>query len=82
MKRILLVTALLITLTGCAYFHERIDAASQCQADPTCLADVKQKAAIAKTIGDATGYPAAGAVAGGIVAALMLFFARKKKEGQ
>lgn len=80
MKKFLLVTALLLTLTGCAYFEERFDAAGKCANDPACLASVQEKAKAAKAVGDATGFPWAGAAAGGVTAALLLFFARKKKE--
>ena len=80
MKKFLLVTALLITLTGCAYFEERMDAAGKCASDPVCLQKVQEMAKAGKAVGDATGIPWAGGVAGGAVAALMLFFARRKKK--
>ena len=81
MRKFLLVTALLLTLTGCAYFEERMDAAGKCAGDPACLQRVQEMAKAGKAVGDATGIPWAGAVAGGGVAALMLFFARRKKNG-
>lgn len=70
----------LICLCGCAYFEERIDAAGKCASDPACLQLVQERAKAAKAVGDATGLPWAGAAAGGAVAALMLIFARRKKE--
>ncbi len=80
MKRVLLVTALLISLTGCAYFSERAAAMQQCGGDPKCLESVVNSGKAAKAVGDATGIPWAGAAAGGIGAFLVLFFARRKKD--
>ena len=80
MKRFLLVAALLFTLTGCAYFSERAAAMQQCGGDQACLQAVLNNGKAAKAVGDATGIPWAGAAAGGVVAFLTLFFARKKKE--
>jgi orotate phosphoribosyltransferase-like protein len=79
MKKYILIL-LLVGLTSCAYFQERREAASACLADPICKADVQAKTDIVKAVADASGYPAAGAVAGSIATALLLFFARKKKE--
>ena len=80
MKKFLLVTALLITMTGCAYFDDRIAAMQACGGDKTCLEKVTNSGKAAKAVGDATGIPWAGATAGGVVAFMVLFFARKKKE--
>lgn len=80
MKRVFLVAVLLLTLTGCAYFTDRMDAAGKCASDPACLQSVQEKAKAAKAVGDATGIPWSGAAAGGLVAFAMLFFAKKKKE--
>jgi len=79
MRRLLFVTILLV-MSGCAYFEERIDAAGTCANDPACLQLVQERAKAAKAVVDATGIPWAGAAAGGAVAALMLLLARKKKE--
>ena len=78
-KYLFLVLFFSFFITGCAYFNERINAAAACAADATCLADVKAKASAAKAIGDASGYPMAGALAGSLVTGLLLFFAKKKK---
>ena len=80
MKKLLLVTAILITLTGCAYFTERGQAMAACGNDAKCLETVIGAGKAGKAVGDATGIPWAGAGAGGIAALLVLFFARKKKE--
>jgi hypothetical protein len=80
MKRFLLVTALLISLTGCAYFTERGQAMAACGGDAKCIETVANAGKAGKAVGDATGIPWAGAAAGGLSAFLVLFFARKKKE--
>jgi hypothetical protein len=80
MKKPLIIAALLLTLSGCAYFSERAAAMQQCGGDPGCLEAVVNSGKAAKAVGDATGIPWAGAAAGGLVAFLTLFFARKKKE--
>ena len=83
MKRFLLVTTLLIALTGCAYFEERTDAMAACGNDQACLEKVIGAGKAGKAVGDATGFPWAGAAAGGVVAFLTLFFAkRRKKDGE
>jgi LPXTG-motif cell wall-anchored protein len=80
MKKILLVTILLLTLTGCAYFSERAAAMQQCGGDQACIQAVLNNGKAAKAVGDSTGIPWAGAAAGGLVALITLFFAKKKKE--
>ena len=80
MKKFLLVMALLISLTGCAYFSERAAAMQACGGDTACLQGVINNGKAAKAVGDATGIPWAVAAAGGVLAFLTLFFARKKKE--
>lgn len=83
MSRFRFVTVLLVALgvlAGCAYFEERMDAAGKCASDPSCFQLVQERAKAAKAVGDATGIPWAGAAAGGAVATLMLFFARRKKD--
>lgn len=82
MRKILLVTALLITLTGCAYFQERTDAMAACAGDPVCLEKAVNMGKAGKAIGDATGFALAGAGAGGLLTFLTLFFARRKKDGE
>jgi len=77
--RLVLVVALL-ALTGCAYFDERISAMQACGGDKACLEQVVNSGKAAKAVGDATGLPWAGAAAGGVVAFLTLFFARKRKK--
>lgn len=52
----------------------------QCGGDQACLQAVLNNGKAAKAVGDATGVPWAGAAAGGVVAFLTLFFARRKKE--
>ena len=78
MKKYLLIL-LMVGLTSCAYFQERREAASACLADPVCAADVQQKTDLVKAVANASGYPIAGAVAGSMATALLLFFAKKKK---
>jgi hypothetical protein len=78
--RVSLLIVAVLSLTSCAYFEDRIDAAGKCANDPACLQLVQERAKAAKAVGDATGLPWAGAAAGGVVAALMLLLARKKKE--
>jgi hypothetical protein len=78
--RLFLFGTILLTITGCAYFEERIDAAGKCASDPACLQRVQEISKAGKAVGDATGLPWAGAAAGGVVAAMMLFFARRKKD--
>jgi len=80
--KIVLVTAILITLTSCAYFEDRIDAAGKCASDPACLQLVQERAKAAKAVGDATGLPWAGAAAGGFVAALTLLLARRTNKDE
>lgn len=80
MRKILLVTALLITLTGCAYFQERTDAMAACGNDAKCLESVIGAGKIGNAVGSATGIPWAGMAGGGLAALLVAFFARKKKE--
>ena len=80
MRKLLLVTTILITLTGCAYFSERADAMAACGGDKLCIEKVINAGKAGKAVGDATGIPWAGAAAGGLTAFLVLFFARKKKE--
>lgn len=81
MRRIILTCAFFATVvSGCAYFDERLDAAGKCASDPVCLERVQAVSKAAKAVGEATGFPWAGAVAGGAVSALMLFFARKREE--
>ena len=75
-----LLIGAVLAFSSCAYFEERIDAAGKCANDPACLQLVQERARAARAVGDATGIPYAGAAAGGLVAALMLFLARKKKE--
>jgi len=77
----LLVVAIL-AMTGCAYFDERISAMQACGGDKVCLEQVVNSGKAAKAVGDATGVPWAGAAAGGVVAFLTLFFARRKKNGE
>lgn len=80
--RWLLVVAIL-AMTGCAYFDERISAMQACGGDKVCLEQVVNSGKAAKAVGDATGVPWAGAAAGGVVAFLTLFFAkRRKKDGE
>ena len=79
--RWLLVVAIL-AMTGCAYFDDRIAAMQACGGDKVCLEQVVNSGKAAKAVGDATGVPWAGAAAGGVVAFLTLFFARRKKDGQ
>jgi len=81
MRKLLLIGALL-ALSGCAYFDERISAMQACGGDKTCLDQVVNSGKAAKAVGDATGIPWAGAAAGGVVAFLTLFFARRKKDGK
>ena len=81
--RILICMVGLASLTyGCAYFDERISAMQACGGDKTCLEQVVNSGKAAKAVGDATGIPWAGAAAGGVVAFLTLFFARRKKNGE
>jgi hypothetical protein len=80
MRRHILLVVFCVFLAGCAYFEERMDAAGKCAADPSCLQRVQEISKAAKVVGDATGFPWGGTVAGGATAALMLFFARKRKE--
>jgi hypothetical protein len=82
MKRLWVIFASLVLLAGCAYFEERIDAAGKCASDPACLQRVQEVSKAAKAVGDATGFPWAGAAAGGVVSAMMLFFARRKENGK
>jgi hypothetical protein len=79
--RWLLVVAIL-AMTGCAYFDERISAMQACGGDKVCLEQVVNSGKAGKAVGDATGIPWAGAAAGGVVAFLTLFFARRKKNGE
>ena len=83
MKKLLFVTAFVISVSGCAYFDERIAAMQACGGDKVCLEQVVNSGKAAKAVGDATGIPWAGAAAGGVVAFLTLFFARgRKKDGE
>lgn len=79
MRGLLFVT-ILVCLSGCAYFEERIDAAGKCASDPARLQRVNEISKAAKAVGDASGFPWAGAVAGSASALLVLLFAKKKKE--
>ena len=81
MRKLLLIGALL-ALSGCAYFDERISAMQACGGDKTCLEQVVNSGKAAKAVGDATANPWAEAAAGGVVAFLTLFFARRKKDGK
>lgn len=65
---------------GCAYFNERMDAAEKCANDPACVASIKSKSAIAKALGDSSGFPWAGPAASVALTGIMLFFAKKRKE--
>lgn len=80
MRKLLLVTVVLITLTGCAYFTERGQAIANCGGDAGCIETVVNAGKAGKAVGDATGIPYAGAAAGGIVAFLVLFFSKAKKK--
>lgn len=71
---------ILLGISGCAYFSERAAAMQACGGDSACLQGVINNGKAAKAVGDSTGIPWAGAAAGGVVAFLTLFFARKKKE--
>ena len=78
-----ILLALVLCITGCAYFDERISAMQACGGDKTCLEQVVNSGKAAKAVGDATGIPYAGAAAGGVMAFLVLFFAkRRKKDGE
>jgi hypothetical protein len=80
MRKYILLVVFLGFLSGCAYFDERISAMQACGGDKVCLEQVVNSGKAAKAVGDATGVPWAGAAAGGVVAFLTLFFARKRKE--
>jgi len=83
MKKLIVLASLtlVIGLSGCAYFTERGQAMAACGNDAKCLETVIGAGKAGKAVGDATGIPWAGAGAGGIAALMVLFFARKKKEG-
>jgi hypothetical protein len=76
----LFALALLLAVSGCAYFEERTDAMAKCGNDQSCIERVIGAGKAGKAVGDATGIPWAGAAAGGLTAFLVLFFARKKKD--
>ena len=76
----LLILVSLVGFSSCAYFTERGQAMAACGNDQKCLETVIGAGKAAKAVGDATGIPWAGATAGGMVAFMVLFFARKKKE--
>ena len=82
MRKYILLVVLCASLTGCAYFSERAAAMQACGGDTACLQGVINNGKAAKAVGDATGIPWAGAAAGGVIAFLTLFFARRKKDGQ
>ncbi len=80
MKRVLVILALGLSLTGCAVLSEAQKDMVACSKDPVCFAQAKDKssmwAGIASTVN-----PIAGPVVGaGLLSLFLLLGGRKKKE--
>ena len=80
MKKLLFLILLLSTLSGCAWYDERISAANACLQDPACYKPVQDQVNFWKVVAGASGFPYAATATGVIATAILLFFARKKKQ--
>ena len=78
MKKLILV-AILLSLTSCAYIQKWTDAQAWCAANTECLADTKKYSEIGKQVAG-MAYPVAGPIAGGVLTYLLLGIIGMKKK--
>ena len=76
MKKLLIASALLLTLAGCAWVKDLGVDYQTCYADKAChdgmLSKARMAGEIGQTIGSASGVPVAGNVAGSVCSGLAL----------
>ena len=82
--KILLLVALVLSITGCAAVSKWTTAQANCAADPTCLEEAKKYAAVGQAVATPWGPIAVGASGSCIlfVALGILGLKKGKKDGQ